>query len=130
MGVGGVLAVAAVLTVTTATTLVLHTRRHEIEIMRLVGAPEFTIRLPLVLQGGAPGAPGRACWPSPSWPARYRLLAPHLEALVSLTLGLPQLRFLTPATVLGLVRHRDLAGRNGRRPGTQPPRLEGVSRLA
>ena len=31
---------AAILTVTTATTLVLHARRHEMEIMRLVGAPE------------------------------------------------------------------------------------------
>ena len=32
----------------------------------------------------------------------YRFLAPELEALVSVTLGLPQLRFLTPGTVLGL----------------------------
>ena len=53
-------AVAAILTVTTATTLVLHARRYETEIMRLVGAPEFTIRLPLLLQGMVQGLLGAA----------------------------------------------------------------------
>src|SRR2546427_6957647 len=41
LGVGAVLAVAAILPVTTATTLVLHARRDEVEVMRLVGAPEL-----------------------------------------------------------------------------------------
>lgn len=109
VGVGGVLAAAAVLTVTTATTLVLHTRRHEIEIMRLVGAPEFTIRVPLVLQGGAQGLLG-ALLAVAILGGVYRLLAPNLETLVSLTLGLQQLRFLTPATVLGLVMVGTLLG--------------------
>ena len=63
--VGGVLAIAAVATVATAATLVLHSRRHEIEIMRLVGAPELTIRLPLVLQGGFRVSWERG-WPSAS----------------------------------------------------------------
>lgn len=112
VGVGGVLAVAAVLTVTTATTLVLHTRRHEIEIMRLVGAPEFTIRLPLVLQGGAQGLLG-AVLALAILAASYRFLAPHLEALVNVTLGLSQLRFLTPPTVLGLVLIGTLLGGAG-----------------
>jgi len=51
LGIGAVLAVAAFLTVTTATTLILHARRQETEIMRLVGASETTIRLPRLLQG-------------------------------------------------------------------------------
>src|SRR5262245_15558518 len=101
VGVGGVLAVAAVLTVTTAATLVLHTRRHEIEIMRLVGAPEFTIRLPLILQAGAQGLLGAALALA-VLALSYRLLAPDLGAMVSLTLGLPALRFFTPGAVLGL----------------------------
>jgi cell division transport system permease protein len=112
IGVGAVLAVAAVLTVTTATTLVLHTRRDEIEIMRLVGAPEFTIRLPLLLQGGAQGLLG-AVLALAILAVSYRLLAPNLQALVSLTLGLPQLHFLTPASVLGLVLIGTLLGGAG-----------------
>ena len=52
------LALAAILTVTTATTLVLHVRRDEMEIMRLVGATEMVIRLPLLLQGMAQGLLG------------------------------------------------------------------------
>lgn len=112
VAVGGVLAVAAVLTVTTATTLVLHTRRHEIEIMRLVGAPEFTIRLPLVLQGGAQGLLG-ALLALAILAVSYRLLAPHLEVLVNVTLGSSQLRFLTPPTALGLVLIGTLLGGAG-----------------
>src|SRR2546422_1615737 len=60
LGVGAVLGIAAILTVTTATTLILHARRHETEIMRLVGAPEATIRLPLLLQGMMQGLAGAA----------------------------------------------------------------------
>ena len=60
LGVGAVLALAAILTVTTATTLVLHARRDEMEIMRLVGATETVIRLPLLLQGMAQGLLGAA----------------------------------------------------------------------
>lgn len=112
VAVGGVLAVAAVLTVTTATTLVLHTRRHEIEIMRLVGAPEFTIRLPLVLQGGAQGLLG-ALLALAILAVSYRFLAPHLEALVNVALGSSQLRFLTPPTALGLVLIGTLLGGAG-----------------
>jgi len=58
LGVGSVLAVAAILTVTTATTIVLHARRDEMEIMRLVGAPEHVVRLPLLLQGMMQGLLG------------------------------------------------------------------------
>jgi cell division transport system permease protein len=109
VGVGGVLAVAAVLTVTTATTLVLHTRRHEIEIMRLVGAPELTIRLPLILQGGAQGLLG-ALLAIAVLAVAYRLLAPNLEALVNVTLGLSELRFFTLPTVVGLALMGTLLG--------------------
>ena len=36
----------------------MHARRHETEIMRLVGAPELTIPLPLLLQGMVQGLLG------------------------------------------------------------------------
>src|SRR4026209_2194972 len=55
LAIGAVLAVAAILTVTTTTTLVLHLRRDEMEIMRLVGATERGIRWPRPLPGTGPG---------------------------------------------------------------------------
>jgi len=102
LGVGAVLAIAAILTVTTATTLVLHARRHETEIMRLVGASEVAIRLPLLLQGMMQGLAG-AVLALGALVATYSLVAPRLEPLVSLTLGLSQLAFFTPFGVAALL---------------------------
>jgi cell division transport system permease protein len=100
--VGGLLALGAILTVTTATTLVLHVRRDETEIMRLVGAPEYVIRLPLLMQGALQGLVG-ALLAVGALVAVHRLLAPHLEPLVALTLGLPSVTFLPPVALAALV---------------------------
>jgi len=102
LGVGAVLALAAILTVTTATTLVLHLRRQELEVMRLVGAPELVVRLPMLLQGMLQGLLGAvmAIW---VLIAVYPLAGPHLEPLVSQTLGLEHLSFLRLHTVVGLM---------------------------
>ena len=102
LGVGAVLALAAILTVTTATTLVLHARRQETEIMRLVGAPELMVRLPLLLQGMMQGLMGAmlAIW---VLIGTYTLIAPHLEPLVHQTLGVERLAFLPPQNVVALM---------------------------
>ena len=102
LGVGAVLAMAAILTVTTATTLVLHARRQELEIMRLVGAPELVVRLPLLLQGMLQGLVGAvmAIW---VLIVLYTIAGPRLEPLVSQTLGLERLTFLRPQTVVVLM---------------------------
>jgi cell division transport system permease protein len=102
LGVGAVLALAAILTVTTATTLVLHVRRQELEIMRLVGAPELVVRLPLLLQGMLQGLVGAvmAIW---VLIALYTIAGPRLEPLVNQTLGLERLTFLRPPTVVALM---------------------------
>jgi len=94
-GVGGVLALAAILTVTTATTLVLHLRRDEMEIMRLVGAPETVIQIPLLLQGLVQGLLGAVMALGGLWLA-YTLARPLIEPLVSVTLGLSRVSFLSP----------------------------------
>jgi len=101
LGIGAVLALAAILSVTTATTLVVHARRRETEIMRLVGAPELTIRLPLLLQGMLQGLAG-AGLALAALTAAHALVAPHLEPLVNLTLGLPRIAFLTPLNLAAL----------------------------
>src|SRR4029453_6696717 len=105
LGVGAVLGIAAILTVTTATTLVLHARRHETEIMRLVGAPEGTIRLPLLLQGMMQGLAG-AVLALGTLVLTYSLVAPRLEPLVNLTLGLSQLGFFPPIGAMALLPAR------------------------
>jgi cell division transport system permease protein len=109
LGVGAVLAAAAILTVTTATTLILHARRHETEIMRLVGASELTIRLPVLLQGMMQGLAG-AVLALGALVVTHSLVTPQLEPLVSLTLGLPQLVFLTPVGVVALLGAGTLLG--------------------
>jgi cell division transport system permease protein len=112
LGVGALLALAAILTVTTATTLVLHARRHETEIMRLVGAPELAIRLPLLLQGMVQGLLG-AVFALIVLVAAYRVAAPRLETLVTLTLGLERLQFLSPPGLLLLLASGTLLGAMG-----------------
>jgi len=109
LGVGAVLAVAAILTVTTATTLVLHARRDEMEIMRLVGAPEHVVRLPLLLQGMMQGLLGAmlAIW---VLVACYALIGPRIEPLVSETLGVARLTFLRPHNIISLMVAGTLLG--------------------
>jgi cell division transport system permease protein len=101
LGFGGVLAVAAILTVTTATTLVLHARRHETEIMRLVGAPELTIRLPLLLQGMVQGMLGAALALG-ALAVAHHFVAPKLAPLMTVALGLSHMSFLPPAQIVAI----------------------------
>jgi cell division transport system permease protein len=109
LGLGAVLALAAILTVTTATTLVLHARRGEMEIMRLVGAPEHIVRMPLLLQGMMQGLMGAmlAVW---VLIAAYALLGPRLEPLVSEVLGVARLAFLRPLNIVTLMLAGTLLG--------------------
>lgn len=102
LALGATLALAAVLTVTTSTTLVLHARRRETEIMRLVGAPESVIRLPLLFQGMIQGLVGAALAVL-ALVAVFRLAAPRLEPLLQLTVGLPHAEFLTLSALVVLL---------------------------
>lgn len=112
LGVGGVLALAAILTVTTATTLVLHLRREEMEIMRLVGASEAVIQIPLLLQGLVQGLLGAVIALGGLWLA-YTFGRPLIEPLLSLTLGLPRVAFLSPVEVALLLGGGGLLGSFG-----------------
>jgi cell division transport system permease protein len=102
LGVGALLGLAAVLTVTTATTLVLHARRQETEIMRLVGAAEIMVRLPLLLQGMLQGLLG-ALLALVVLIVAHRLVLPHVNPVLELTVGLPYLHFLPPSSLALLV---------------------------
>ena len=99
LAVGAVLALAAILTVTT---LVLHARRAETEIMRLVGASEAVIRLPQLLQGMVQGLLG-AVVALALLEAAFAVGAPRLEPLLQLTLGLARAVFLSLPQILLLI---------------------------
>ena len=109
LAVGAVLAGAAILTVATATALVLHARRDEMEIMRLVGAPEHVVQLPLLMQGMMQGLIGAvlAIWVLIGC---YAILGPRVEPLVTETLGIPRLTFLRPLNVVSLMIAGTLLG--------------------
>lgn len=70
--------------------------------MRLVGAPEVAIRLPLLLQGTIQGVLGAALALGALW-AGHHVLAPWLEPMMSLTIGLARLEFLSPPGMLVLL---------------------------
>lgn len=112
LGVGGMLALAAILTVTTATTLVLHARRQELEIMRLVGASEGVLRVRFLLQGLFQGLVGGSLALGLLWLA-YSQTRPHLEPLLTLTLGLTRATFLSPPEITLLVGGGALLGALG-----------------
>jgi len=109
LGVGALLCSAAILTVTTATTLVLHARRQETEIMRLVGAAEILVRLPLLLQGMLQGLLG-ALLALLTLKAAHSLVAPHLDPLLNVTIGLPTLNFLPISALAMLILAGTLLG--------------------
>ena len=109
LGVGALLGVAAILTVTTATTLVLHARRQETEIMRLVGAAEILVRLPLLLQGMLQGLLG-ALLALLTLTVAHRLVSPHLDPLLNVTIGLPTLHFLPLSSLAVLILAGTLLG--------------------
>ena len=77
--------------------------------MRLVGASEVTIRLPLLLQGMMQGLVG-AVLALGTLVLTYSLVAPRLEPLVNLTLGLSQIVFFTPIGVVALLAAGTLLG--------------------
>jgi cell division transport system permease protein len=112
LAVGAVLALAAILTVTTATTLVLHLRRDEMEIMRLVGATENVIRWPRLLQGMAQGLVASIVALA-TLELAYAVAVPRLEPLLPVTIGLERVAFLSPWQALALIGAGTMLGAMG-----------------
>ena len=111
-GVGALLALAAILTVTVSTILVIHSRRQEVEIMRLVGAPESAVWAPLLLQGLLQGLVGALAAVS-LLAIGYRLLSPRLIPFFTETLGFPQVSFFSWLELLVLIGSGALLGALG-----------------
>jgi cell division transport system permease protein len=93
LGLGAVLTIAAALTVANVVRLALFARRHELEVMQLVGAPAVYIRGPFVMEGVLQGGIGALV--SLAGLAAAFLLArgPYLVPLAE-TINLSTVRFL------------------------------------
>ena len=66
------LTIASILLIANTIRLSLYARRREVEVMKLVGATDWFIRWPFVIEGMVVGAAGaaagdRRCWGSPRW---------------------------------------------------------------
>lgn len=99
---GAILVAAASLTVAAVVALTLQSRRDELEIMQLVGAPQVYVRGPSVmegtLQGGAGAVASLLVLAVLFFSLRGRYLAPLAEAV-----NLSSVRFLSPGLCLLLV---------------------------
>lgn len=99
---GAILTIAAALTVANVVRLALFARRHELEVMQLVGAPAAYIRGPFVMEGVLQGGIGAlvalAALAIAFLLARERYLVPFAEAI-----NLSSVRFLPVELCLLLV---------------------------
>lgn len=99
---GCVLAAAAALTVASVVGLALHARRDEIDIMRLVGAPELYIRGPFVMEGMVQGGIGALVALGALAVTFVAIRARYLVPLAS-AVSLSSVRFLPPELCVALV---------------------------
>jgi cell division transport system permease protein len=104
---GGLFFLATLFFVANTIRLVLHSRRHEIEILRLAGAAEGFIKDPIYLGGLLLGAAGGGLGMAALY-GLFRFLTAHLDP------GLPTptftLRFLPPRAVFGAVAGSGFVG--------------------
>src|SRR5262249_37943318 len=92
--------------------LMLHQRRDEMEVMRLVGATESVIRLPRVLQGTAQGLLAAAIAVA-ALEGTYAFVTPRVQPLLPLTLGVERVIFFSVPQVLLLVAGGAILGALG-----------------
>ncbi len=101
-GLGGVLALAALLIVSNTIRLAVLARRDELEILALVGAGRVFIRVPFLIEGTLQGAIGGALALALLY-ALYQLVLPEFARGLSLLIGSAQPEFFSPGQSLVLV---------------------------
>lgn len=104
---GGLFFLATLFFVANTIRLVLHSRRHEIEIMRLVGAPEGFIKDPIYVGGLLLGAAGGGLGLAALY-GLLRFLTANLDA--GLAPEAFAIRFLSPRAVLGILAGSSFVG--------------------
>ncbi len=102
LGVGSVLALAALLIVANTIRLAVFARRDELEILALVGASRTFVRIPLLLEGMLQGALGGALALLLLY-GLYRLVLPGLAQGLALLIGSAEPEFFSLAQAVGLL---------------------------
>src|SRR5262249_59366689 len=102
IGLGLILAFAALLIVANTIHLAVLARRDELEILALVGASRAFVATPFLLEGAAQGALG-GLLALALLGALFRVALPELSFGLELVLGGVEPRFFAPAEALGLV---------------------------
>ena len=102
MGLGVILALAALLIVANTIRLAVLARRDELEILALVGASRAFVATPFLLEGAVQGAVG-GMLALAVLAALFRLVLPELQFGLELVLGGIEPRFFAPGEAAGLV---------------------------
>ena len=102
IGLGVILALAALLIVANTIRLAVLARRDELEILALVGASRTFVATPFLLEGAAQGAVG-GLLALTILAALFRLVLPQLQFGLELVLGGIEPRFFAPVEAVGLV---------------------------
>ncbi len=102
LALGAVLVVAASLTVAAVVALALQSRRDELEIMQLVGAPQVYVRGPSVMEGLLQGGMGALASLVVLATVFFALRGPYLTPLAE-AVNLSSVRFLSPGVCLLLL---------------------------
>lgn len=102
LALGAVLVVAASLTVAAVVALALQSRRDELEIMQLVGAPQVYVRGPSVMEGLLQGGMGALASLVVLAAVFFALRGPYLTPLAE-AVNLSSVRFLSPGVCLLLL---------------------------
>ncbi|MBI2833419.1 MAG: ABC transporter permease [Acidobacteria bacterium] len=98
----GIVVVGAALTVSNVVRLTCYARRHELEIMRLVGAPMAYVRGPFVMEGALQGGAGALVALLVLW-SGFAFIRGRYGEMALMALGIPELRFLPVQLCIGLV---------------------------
>jgi cell division transport system permease protein len=109
LALGSILVIAAALTVANVVRLALYSRRDELDIMQLVGAPQVYIRGPFVMEGVLQGGAGAVLALVGLLAGYFAIRARYLVPLAS-TVDLASIRFLPPGLCLGVVLGGMLVG--------------------
>lgn len=102
IGIGGIIAAAVMFIIATTVRLALYSRAEEIEIMRLVGATAWFIRVPYLLEGAFQGVVGAGLAVGMSYAAYIALIA-WLRPVGEFFIDFSLVQFLPPPAIMSML---------------------------